>query len=273
MKLTPAQKASFRKTVKEFYLSHKRLLPWRENVSPYTVFISEVMLQQTQVQRVRTKFGPFVERFPDFATLAAATLEEVLQLWKGLGYNRRAQSLRNAAQIIVNEYDGTLPSSPEELKKLPGIGVATAASIAAFAFNAPTLFLETNIRTVYIHHFFPNRSDVSDHELLELAEQTIDRTNASDWYSALMDYGTELKKQEGNLTRNSAYYKKQSSFSGSRRQLRGLVLSLLLENKTMNLNLIVQNLERDAEQISEVLEHLTKEGIVAKKRSSYVLAE
>ncbi len=271
--VTPQKTAAFQKTILSFYRKHKRQLPWRDDTSPYSVFVSEIMLQQTQVERVRQKYPPFIERFPDFQSLADSSLEEVFIMWKGLGYNRRARALRDAARIIIEQHGGVLPSSPQQLEQLPGIGSATAASIAAFAFNAKVLFLETNIRTVYIHHFFPDSTEVRDSDIIALLEQTIDWENTAEWYSALMDYGTELKKIHGNLSRKSSYYKKQSRFVGSRRQLRGLVLALLLEEKVLSVNEIVRKLKRGKEPVSEVLELLTREGIVQKERSRYRVGE
>ncbi|MFW5643929.1 MAG: hypothetical protein ACOCYQ_07850, partial [Alkalispirochaeta sp.] len=139
----------FSEAVRVFYRRYKRPMPWRENTSPYWVFVSEVMLQQTQVPRVAEKFPSFVERFPDFRSLAAASLGDVLNAWSGLGYNRRARFLREAAAAVVDRYDGELPSDPDLLKELPGIGANTAGSIAAFAFNRPVVFIETNIRRVF----------------------------------------------------------------------------------------------------------------------------
>jgi A/G-specific adenine glycosylase len=148
----------FRKIVYTYFGSHGRTLPWRRGHDPYHVFISEIMLQQTQVDRVGPKFEAFITALPSFSALAKAPLKKVLSLWQGLGYNRRALHLKKSAEIIVKKYNGRLPSSPEILETLPGIGTATAASIAAFAFNKPVVFLETNIRTVLIHHFFSDCS-------------------------------------------------------------------------------------------------------------------
>lgn len=161
----------FQKRVYDYYEQNARVFPWRSEVSDYRVFISEVMLQQTQAgTRTIEKFNRFVQRFPDFESLASASLRDVLEVWKGLGYNRRALWLKQAAEIIVKDHKGILPRTVEDLDTLPGIGLATACSISAFAFNAPTVFIETNVRTVFLHHFFAGKSDVSDDELLPLVE-------------------------------------------------------------------------------------------------------
>ena len=131
----------FKKTIWEHYASQGRLFEWRNVEDPYKVFISEVMLQQTQTQRVAQKYPLFITLFPDFQSLANASLKDVLSAWQGLGYNRRGMFLHRAAQIIVKEQGGVLCDDPNVLVQLPGIGKATAASIVAFAVNKPTIFI------------------------------------------------------------------------------------------------------------------------------------
>lgn len=264
----------FRKHIYSYFKTSGRKLPWRVDYNPYHVYVSEVMLQQTQVDRVGQKFGPFITRFPDFKTLAESSLEDVYSIWQGLGYNRRAAALRNSAKLIMSHYQGAMPDSPEELVKLPGIGSATAASITAFAFNKPVLFLETNIRTVYIHHFFPNHQSVNDALILPVAELAIDRENPRKWYSALMDYGTMLKKEFGNLSRKSSSYKKQTAFKGSKRQIRGSVLKLLFEHGTLSTRNIEKLSGYERPILEEVLGQLTSESIVRElTNKSYGIAE
>jgi len=230
------------------------------------------MLQQTQVDRVALKFNPFIKKLPDFAVLAGAPLSKVLRLWQGLGYNRRALNLKRAAEIVIKEYNGMLPDSPDVLKTLPGVGKATAASIAAFAFNKPVVFLETNIRTVLIHHFFNNKKSVHDEKLLPLAACFLDRKNPRKWYSALMDYGTMLKKQFGNASRRSAHYKKQSRFEGSKRQKRGKILRLLLDRKKLTSNDISKYLGLPQRRLSGILEKLAADRIIVKSKNRYLIA-
>ena len=177
------------------YRAHgRRDLPWRKTKDPYRILVSEFMLQQTQVARVAEKYEPFIERFPDFASLARAPLGDVIRAWSGLGYNRRALHLRETARIVVSRFDGRLPRGFDDLRALPGIGAATAAEIMNFAFNEPRAFIETNVRAVYIHHFFPGRKKVADAEILPLVERTLDAKNPRRWFYALMDYGVMLKK-------------------------------------------------------------------------------
>ena len=229
------------------------------------------MLQQTQVDRVALKFDPFIKELPGFADLAGAPLSKVLRLWQGLGYNRRALNLKRAAEIVMKEHHGTLSASPAILETLPGIGKATAASIAAFAFNKPVVFLETNIRTVLIHHFFNDAGSVHDEKLLPLAAIYLDRKNPRKWYSALMDYGTMLKKQFGNASRRSAHYKRQSRFEGSKRQKRGKILRLLLARKPLATGEISRRLEIPVDLLSGILEELTRDRIVTKKKNRYLI--
>lgn len=264
--------AAFRKTVYGHFEKHGRKLPWRQDHDPYRIFVSEVMLQQTQVDRVAAKFEPFVAAFPDFRTLASAPFSNVLRLWQGLGYNRRALYLQRAAEIIMSRHNGQLPSSPDELVELPGIGSATAASICAFAFNKPSLFLETNIRSVLIHHFFRGRTPVRDDQLLPVAEAVLDNKNPAKWYSAIMDYGAMLKKRHGNASRRSAHYARQSKFQGSRRQVRGNILKLLLKRRHGATEEIAEAIGVHEKLCKNVLEELCREKIVARRNDRFFIA-
>ncbi|MDB5175719.1 MAG: mutY [Candidatus Saccharibacteria bacterium] len=215
-----------------YYLAHGRHdLPWRQpdsdgKFNPYKIMVSELMLQQTQVGRVIPKYLAFIARFPTVEALAQASLGEVLTLWSGLGYNRRAKFLYQAAQMVVQEMDGVFPSTQAELTKLPGVGHNTAGAITAYVFNKPVVFIETNIRTVFIHHFFADDTSVSDKAIEELIRPSL-AAQPRDWYWALMDYGSFLKQSIGNKSRLSATYKKQSKFAGSKRQIRGQVIKQL----------------------------------------------
>lgn len=261
-----------RKAIYLHFRTHGRRLPWRRDYDPYHIFVSEIMLQQTGVNRVAEKFELFIDTLPDWNALARAPLRKVLSLWQGLGYNRRALNLKKAAEIVVKDYGGALPASADLLEKLPGIGKATAASIAAFAFNKPVVFLETNIRTVLIHHFFRSKKLVHDDVLLPVAQALLDRKKPRQWYSALMDYGTMLKKQYGNASRRSRHYKKQSRFEGSQRQKRGRILRLLLGTKHLAAREISQGLEIPLSEISPLLDELTEENILRFSEKRYFIA-
>ena len=219
----------FQQVVWEYYRQHGRQMPWRDDPTPYGVAVSEIMLQQTQVSRVLQKYPVFLAAFPDWQTLAVARLVDVLAVWQGLGYNRRALNLHKLAQSVVGDFGGVLPDDPIVLWKLPGIGPGTAGSIAAFAFNRPVVFIETNIRRVFIHHFFADTSKVADTELLPFIEQALDHANPREWYYALMDYGAHLAVAVPNPNRRSKHYARQPQFEGSDRQIRGAIVRLLLE--------------------------------------------
>ena len=160
-----------------------------------------------------------------------------------------------------------MPNDPAELIKLPGIGKATAASIAAFAFNAPTLFIETNIRTVFIHHFLPDENDVNDGKILSLLEQVLDKRNPYKFYSAIMDYGTHLKQLHPNPSRKSSAYVRQSKFEGSNRQLRGAVLRMVLKARSMTVQALQKKLGGDQSKISIILDALAREGLITRNKN------
>jgi len=255
---------AFRAEIKSYFRNHGRRFSWRDDITPYRVLVSEIMLQQTQTGRVEEKFAAFMARFSSFEELAAAELSEVLRLWKGLGYNRRAKYLHDAARTIVRDFGAQLPVDPEILVRLPGIGPATAASICVFAFNKPFAFVETNIRTVFIHFFFADQKKVHDRQILSLVEQTMDRREPRDWFYALMDYGVILKKNIGNLSRRSSHYQKQSRFEGSNRQLRGKILDLLLEQEKIPAASLAGLLDQSDERVAALVDALTAEGLVKK---------
>ena len=202
-----------------------RDMPWRQDVRPYYILVSELMLQQTQVERVIPKFNEFIGAFPNEQALAAADLASVITLWQGLGYNRRARFLHNAAKQVVAS--GGFARTHAGLIALPGVGKNTAGALLAYAYNKPAIFIETNIRTVYFHHFFTNGQLVSDTQICELLEQTINREHPREFYWALMDYGSWLKKQGAGRIQQSKHYKKQPPLKGSIREMRGRIIMLL----------------------------------------------
>ncbi len=271
MKLSSKQIAYFQDHIWTFYAQEGRLFPWRNIDDPYKILISEVMLQQTQTHRVIPKYEAFITTFPSFSLLAQATLREVLSLWQGLGYNRRGKYLHELANHVMNEFNGILPSSSEQLITLPGIGPATAASIAAFAFNRPTVFVETNIRTVFITHFFATEDAVHDKQLIPLVAQTVDRSNPREWYYALMDYGVMLKKTMSNPSRKSAHYARQSKFEGSDRQVRGKIIRMLTNHKTMILVDLYEQISIERERLESVLDGLVKDGLVKKNGQIFMI--
>jgi len=253
--------ASFQKFIWDFYAHNKREFAWRATDDPYAIMVSEIMLQQTQTHRVVPKFELWLMEFPDFQTLADASLRDVLSVWSGLGYNRRAIALQKNAQRVVAEFDGALPNDVVVLQRFSAIGPNTAASICAFAFNAPTVFIETNIRAVYIHSFFKDRTDVTDKEIAILVAQTVDKNSPREWYYALMDYGVWLKSQHVNPNRKSAHHTKQSKFEGSDRQVRGMMLRFLTAAPCSMFDLITQS-KKEATRVERIVSDLCAEGFI-----------
>lgn len=202
-------------------------MPWRSDTRPYYVLVSELMLQQTQVGRVIPKFLAFIEAFPDENHLAAAKLSTVLEYWQGLGYNRRAKFLHDSAKMIVDEFGGVFPDNLDDMMRLPGVGKNTAGAILAYAFNQPSIFVETNVRTVYMHHFFGNDFAVDDREIIKKLVATIDRDDPRRFYQNLMDYGSWLKSNGVKNNARSKHYKKQSKLAGSLREMRGEIIRRL----------------------------------------------
>jgi len=264
----------FEETLRQYYADFGRHdLPWRQPepdgaFNPYKILVSEIMLQQTQVPRVLIKFNEFLLRFPTVQSLAVAELGDVLQVWSGLGYNRRAKFLWQAAQKVHTDFGGALPQTLEELVLLPGVGKNTAGAVMAYAFDEPVVFLETNIRTVYIHHFFHDEFDVPDAAIAELVDTTLDRQHPREFYWALMDYGTYLKQTVGNASRQAKGYAKQSKFEGSKRQVRGQVLRELAAGP-QSVAALAQRIPD--ERLPEVLQDLVKEGMLKQEGDNYAI--
>jgi len=264
--------AELRRTVYRYYKQKGRhTLPWRQTHDPYCVMVSELMLQQTQVQRVIPKYEMFLKRFPNVQSLARAELRSVLVLWQGLGYNRRAKHLHDAARAIVAEHRGVFPRTSALLLSLPGVGPYTASAILAFAYNVPTVLIETNVRTVYLHHFFADKVGVADSELLPLIEKTMDTKNPRQWYAALMDYGSHLKQTVGNVNKKSAQYVRQSKFKGSNREVRGVIIRLLTQQGSMTLRSILKETNFSRERVELQLRALLQENLIQKVGQRYSL--
>ena len=282
-----------------------RDLPWRRTRDPYKIWLSEVMLQQTQVSRVESRWPAWLERFPSVFALAEASTADVLAAWQGMGYNRRALALKAAAEEVARAYDGVFPQATEALTALPGIGPATAQGIRSFAFDLPGVYLETNVRAVFLHHYFPDVPGVPDRELIPLVESSCpasagnaDRAVRSNlfatpqdvwdtpraWYYALLDYGAYLKKTVPNPSRRSKAYARQSKFEGSRRQKRAEIVRILLDAQpvagcSLTANEIVARLneaERSAGRptvelklVTSILDDLSREGFCREEDSRW----
>ena len=231
----------------EYRTRGRHTLPWRTTTDPYAILVSETMLQQTQVARVIPKFEAWMKLFPTTTALARANNRDVLTAWSGLGYNRRALALKKAAETIEDRFRGRIPADLEALLSLPGVGAYTARAVLAFAFDIGLPLIETNVRTVFIHHLFPRaRRKITDAELLPLVELSLEGKSARHWYAALMDYGTRLKTELGTtktkVHKKSATYVRQSKFEGSTRQLRAAILRRVLAAGEEGIS--VQELER-----------------------------
>lgn len=264
---TDADLKQLRRRVLAHYRSYGRhTLPWRQNPTPYHVLVSELMLQQTQVDRVIPKYAAFMKRFPSVAVLAAAPLSEVLKEWQGLGYNRRAKFLHGAAKAVVLQHGGVIPRYRRALEALPGIGHYTAGAVRAFAYDEGDDFVETNIRTVLTHHLFPKRRVVSDEELLSLLPRVRGRLSPRDFYAAMMDYGAHLKSKGVRINHKKKGYVKQKPFKGSIRQVRGAVLRALLNNEPMT------TLHYPKDMIRKAADQLVSEKMIVKKGGSFALA-
>ena len=260
--MKPTHIKRFQKLVWRHFKRHGRDLPWRRTTNPYHILVSEIMLQQTQVARVIPKYGQFIARFPTLRDLDRASTADVLKTWQGLGYNRRALALKKIAAQLSG---GTIPRNPKELEQLPGIGPYTAGAIAVFAYNKKAICIETNIRRVFLHHFFPQATEASDDELVPYIEQTLPlRRDVRTWYWALMDYGSWLGNQVAqNPNRKSAHYTRQSKFEGSYRQLRGAVLRVILAHKKISPATISRFVNRPQSKVRRVIAELSQEGLLA----------
>lgn len=257
----------FQHAVWEYYDAHRRDMPWRTDHSPYRVLVSELMLQQTQAPRVEPKFTAFMAAFPTVEALADSSLNDVLAAWQGLGYNRRAKFLHEAAKAITKL--GYFPDTLEGLVALPGVGKNTAGAILAYAFDRPVVYVETNIRTVLFHHFFDGQADVSDSQLLEIMQANLPEPEDGiyrEWYWAVMDYGTYLKKTAGGRLDQSRHYKKQVPLKGSIREIRGRAVKALVE-KPLTENELKQAIGYD-ERYEPAIEGLIRDGLIERKNGT-----
>ncbi len=264
----------FRTMAYRFYRDNARDdLPWRNTDDPYHILVSEIMLQQTQIERVLNKYPLFITRYPDFPSLARARLRSLYVTWQGMGYNRRALALREISRKVVKPpYHGNLPSNRDKLMSFPHIGQSTAGALAAFAFHQPSVFIETNIRRVFIHFFFREQERVTDREIIPLIERTLDRKDPRNWYYALMDYGSALRNLKDNPNTKSAQYKKQSPFAGSNRQIRGKILRILSEQRNVTVENTSEHLGISHKKVEIIVDQLCREGFIRKKGSHIRIA-
>lgn len=265
---------SFQHIIYSYFDHFGRDFAWRRAHDPYHIVVSEIMLQQTQTSRVMGKFERFIELFPSFEHLAQADWRDVLAAWQGLGYSRRAKALYAIAHTVVAGHAGQLPDDEMVLQTFPGIGPATAASICAFAFNKPTVFIETNIRSVFLHFFFSATGNVvNDKEIVPLVAQMLDTKNPRLWYYALMDYGVALKRLYPELNKKSAHYARQSKFEGSDRQVRGRILKALVAHSQLTMNQLVAVVDRDCARVERIVQQLMAEKFIEKKNDTLCICQ
>ena len=255
----PYQKiVSFRRKVLRFYEQHSRDLPWRKTTDPYKITISEIMLQQTQVERVIPKYYEWIAQWPNWRKLARASNSELLRAWSGLGYNRRALFLGRLAKAVVEQHAGKLPDRPEELEKLPGIGPYTSRAILIFAFNQPLATIDTNIRRVLLYEFgLPVSTPMT--EIEAVAYRVLPKSRSRDWHNGLMDYSRlALPKQLATIPPIS----RQSRFEGSGRQVRGEIIRQLLRHQPVDISGVAKLMNRELIEVRQIAESMAREGVV-----------
>ncbi|HLC49676.1 MAG TPA: A/G-specific adenine glycosylase [Candidatus Andersenbacteria bacterium] len=264
----------FQKTILTWYSQNKRDLPWRNTKNPYRIMVSEIMLQQTQVSRVLPKYKEFLQAFPTIQALAESNDADLLKIWSGLGYWRRARFLKETCKEIIKSHNGKFPKDIPTLISLPGIGPYTAGAIACFAFGNSSAFIDTNIRRVYLHFFFADKKDVQDSDIIKIAKKAVPKDNPRDWHWALFDYGAlVLKDKKINL--KSRHYAKQSKFLGSFRSYRAHALRFLLatEKKQVKKDALEEYLEdllrKDERDFSpgEILDSLEQDKLIIREKN------
>lgn len=252
----------------KWYCANRRDLPWRHTRDPYKIFVSEVMLQQTQVERVVPKYHAFLKRFPTVQMLARAKTSSVIKEWAGLGYNRRALYLQRAAKKVVHEYGGEFPRTKEELKRLPGVGEYTARAILCFAFDQPVAMIDTNHRKVYRHVFFRGK-EMSDTELLKRADRLVaqlPQPTVYDWNQALMDYGASLQVKSQKHALSAVEWSKVKNripFRQTDRYYRGRIVGLLRENDAVPRRYIEQRFDDiPRDRLHRIVAQLRKDELI-----------
>lgn len=273
MDSAPARElAEFRALVWREGIKRYRDLPWRRTQDPYAIWISEVMLQQTQVSRVDGRWQRWLERFPTVDALAHASKADVLEEWQGMGYNRRALALHRAAEAVCAMPEG-FPTAEKALQALPGIGPATAAGIRAFAFGLPSTYLETNVRTVFLHELYPAEEGVPDKRLVPLVRAACPLDDPRGWYYALLDYGAWLKKTVPNPSRRSRSHVRQSGFEGSHRQKRAMVVRAILFARPRGVTpeQVAQQVGVEPQDATALLQELAAEGFCARAGNTWIM--
>ncbi len=281
--------ARFVRNILSWYKTHGRDLPWRQTHDPYKIFVSEVMLQQTQVERVVPKYKEFLKKFPTAKKLAQAQTAEVIQAWRGLGYNRRALFLQRAAQKIQSDFGGRFPRERELLRTLPGVGEYTARAILSFAFLEPVAVLDTNHRKFY-QRFFSSKKLLADSQLLTKADEFTaglgkrSRAEVYAWNQAIMDFMTAVAQENTDslVQRFTQSYpgnsiqkklrKKTIPFKKTDRFIRGRIVDALRDSGSLNMEEVRHGMFPDftADRLERVVINLIKDGLIKRKKQSIV---
>jgi len=260
MPLSPKSIIQFQHTILNRYAQHRRDLPRRTTTDPYQIWVSEIMLQQTQVDRVIPKYFNFLEQFPTIQELSTADKQQLLTARSGLGYNSRALNLQKTAQVIVHEYNGIIPNTIDQLKKLPGIWPYTAGAICAFAFNKEIPVVDINIKRVLIHTFNLDEN-ISPKELEDIALRCVPKGRSCEWYNALMDYGSSVLTSKKTGIKSA----KQSIFQWSKRQVRGNIIKHLTKYGTISVDEAKKIFLH--ENFDEILEKMIDDSLVVMQNS------
>jgi A/G-specific adenine glycosylase len=262
-----------------WFASRSRAYPWRGTRDPYRVWVSEIMLQQTQAARVAPAFEAFVRRFPSVTSLAAASRREVLRAWDGLGYHRRAVALSEGARIVVRDHGGQLPADPAALRGLPGVGPYTSAAVASIAFGMPVAAVDTNVRRVVARvHLGIEADDASPREVAELSNAWLDPRDPGRWNQALMDLGREVCRPRPRCERCPLATgcrfvaaglpvrparRRQGPFRGSTREVRGAIVLALRTHESLSIGRLIAETGFEKERVAPAVSALAGEGIVA----------
>lgn len=259
-----------------WYEQYGRDFPWRQTNDPWAILVSEVMSQQTQIDRVATRYENFLARFPNPEALADATTGDVLTAWSGLGYNRRAINLQAAARVVAKS---GWPSSAAALERLPGIGPYTAAAVACFAFGEQVPAIDTNLKRVLSR--WVGRPLVGK-ELANAASLMLPAGQAARWNSALMDLGAQICRPAPlceacpvaeSCVDPTVYIPppRQARFHGSVRQTRGAIVRVMLDGQERTVQNVATAVGHDEERITAALEALTREGVLTTSDRGYSL--
>jgi A/G-specific adenine glycosylase len=284
MAVNPSLPPAATRAVRRWYEPRERAYPWRRGrPNAYRTIVSELMLQQTQAARVVPAFTAFLARFPSVRALAVADRADVLRAWAGLGYNRRAVSLHRAARVVVDEHRGRVPVDPAALRRLPGVGPYTAAAVASIAGGAPVAAVDVNVRRIVARV-----SGAGDGRVDAIASAWVDRSAPGDWNQALMDIGREHCRATPRCdgcplarwcvwrlsggTVGSSVPRRQPTFEGSLRQVRGRVVDELRQRQSAGVASLAATLGLPRERVAAALEGLVRDGVVERRARSFRLA-